>query len=70
MFLEQYCEKQKGAGYTIVKDPILTFYQAMSVGIDWNLGFDINDLDFLQGSPLHIGLIFFVRLEFGFHLKF
>ncbi|XP_063943249.1 uncharacterized protein LOC108224673 [Daucus carota subsp. sativus] len=55
MFLEQYCEKQKGAGYTIVKDPILTFYQAMSVGIDWNLGFDINDLDFLQGSPLHIG---------------
>ncbi|KAK1367948.1 putative RWP-RK domain-containing protein [Heracleum sosnowskyi] len=53
MFLEQYCEKQKEAGYTMVKDPLLTFYQAVSVGLNWDLNIDLSDI--LQGSPVHIG---------------
>lgn len=55
MFLEQYCEKQKVAGYTMLKDPLLTFYRAVAAGLNWDINFDLSDI--LQGSPVHIGLI-------------
>ncbi|KAL8107345.1 uncharacterized protein LOC141672733 [Apium graveolens] len=53
MFLEEYCEKQKMAGYTMVKDPLLTFYQAVSAGLSLDINIDLSDI--LQGSPVHIG---------------
>lgn len=62
MFLEQYCEKQKVAGYTMVKDPLLTFYQAVSAGLNWDINIDLSDI--LQESPVHIGLISLVAVAF------
>ncbi|KAK1367947.1 hypothetical protein POM88_034039 [Heracleum sosnowskyi] len=52
-YLLQYCEEQTQAGYTLVKDPLLAFNEALSVGSDWNFGLvDIDEI--LRASPIHI----------------
>lgn len=52
-FLLQYCEERTRDGYTLVKDPLLAFSEAMFVGSDWAFGLDIDEI--LRKSPIHIG---------------
>lgn len=52
-FLVQYCEERKQAGYTMLQDPLLTFYEALCVGADWDFNFDYDG--FLHESPINLG---------------
>lgn len=50
-----------------MKDPLLTFSEALSVGSDWDFGLDIDEI--LRGSPPplpHIGFDFFFSTNFSF----
>lgn len=55
-FLVQYCEEQTEAGYAMVKDPLLTFNEVMSIGSDWDFGLDIDEI--LHGPAILIGFGF------------
>lgn len=43
-FLVRYCEERKQNGYVVMtQDPLLVFYEALCVGLDWNWNY--NDMD-------------------------
>lgn len=64
-FLVQYCEDRTDAGYTMVKDPLLEFNEALNIGSDWD--YDPNADEFSLGSLMDIGLGFFIStLKFYF----
>ncbi|XP_074334279.1 uncharacterized protein LOC141671813 isoform X2 [Apium graveolens] len=53
-FLLEYCEERTQAGYTLLKDPLFAFCEALSVGSDWEYGLDIDEI--LRASPTpHLG---------------
>ncbi|KAA8531166.1 hypothetical protein F0562_005920 [Nyssa sinensis] len=52
-FLVQYCEKRKQAGYFMLQDPLLIFYEALCVGLNEDKNLDIDE--FLQPSPIDSG---------------
>ncbi|KAK1378383.1 hypothetical protein POM88_025127 [Heracleum sosnowskyi] len=51
-FLVQYCKEQREAGYTMVRDPLLAFYDALSITSDRGFSSDFDDI--LQGSTINI----------------
>ncbi|KAL1834533.1 hypothetical protein ACET3Z_004184 [Daucus carota] len=51
-FLVQYCEDRTDAGYTMVKDPLLEFNEALNIGSDWD--YDPNADEFSLGSLMDI----------------
>ncbi|PSR93612.1 hypothetical protein CEY00_Acc28226 [Actinidia chinensis var. chinensis] len=53
-FLVQYCEERTQAGFTMLQDPLLIFYEALCVGLNGDKDLDIDD--FLQSSPPDLGV--------------
>ncbi|KAM7507459.1 hypothetical protein LguiA_017912 [Lonicera macranthoides] len=51
-FLVQYCEERKQNGYIImIQDPLLVFYEALCVGLDWNWNYsDMDTNNFASGD--------------------
>lgn len=66
-YLLNYCEERTEASYTLVKDPLLAFNEALSVGSDWDFGLDLDEI--LRGSPPPpppIGFDFYISTNFSF----
>eukprot|EP00257_Ricinus_communis_P015092 XP_015572934.1 protein NLP3 [Ricinus communis] len=42
--LQQYCDDKTKAGFVLVQDPLSIFYEALSVGIEWEENLDNDDI--------------------------
>lgn len=70
-YLVQYCEGRKQDGYAMQKDPLLTFYEALCVGLINGDPDSLDTDDFFQPSLENSGaeLFFLIRENFGFTPK-
>lgn len=54
-FLMQYCLERKLEGYIMQQDPLTFFYEALCVGVDWDVILNPTDDFNFPPSPLDSG---------------